>query len=311
MRKLYVLLVLIGIGIGAQAQGKRKSSALKATKESKKEKPIAKNSKRSGANKGKPNLNEFLEQQWWLGFKAGTNLAQADPSKRYTILTPTNYSPSLTDKTYDAFGTLGFQASLEFSYYYKGFYFSTQPTYTNSTFTYSNELQWFNQANAAETLTQTYKQNQKVEYVDFPLIIKYDITGNKLRPFVQIGVFYSVLLNAAKTVNVSSVDLASGGTNTIDNQPIIVGAKDLFSNYWGLMGGVGVTYQLGNVRLLLDANYKQSMSNISNPENRFSNDRLSGIGDVQDDLNLKNITISAGVLFPLRFLSGGFKSNDR
>jgi hypothetical protein len=32
---------------------------------------------------------------------------------------------------------------------------------------------------------------------------------------------------------------------------------------------------------------------------------------VQDDLNLKNITISAGVLFPLRFLSGSFKSNDR
>jgi hypothetical protein len=307
MRKFYVLLVFMSITIGASAQGKKKSSALRATKESKKEKPIAK----KGSGSKKPSLNDFLEQQWWLGFKAGTNLSQADPLKRYTILTPTNYPSSSTDKSYDAFNNLGFQASLEFSYYYKGFYFSTQPTYINSTFTYSNELQWFNSLNANETLTQTYKQNQKVEYVDFPFIVKYDIIGNKLRPFVQVGIFYSHLLNATKTVDISAIDQASGGTNTINNPPIIVGAKDLFSNYWGLMGGIGATYQLGNVRLILDASYRQSMSNIANPENRFSNDRLSGIGDAQDDLNLRGMSVSLGVLFPMRFLSSGFKSNDR
>lgn len=306
MRKFYVLLVLIAIAIGVNAQGKRKSSALRATKETKKAKGISK-----GANKNKPNPNQFLEQQWWLGFKAGTNLAQADPLKRYTILTPTNYSSSLTDKQYDDFKELGIQTSIEISYYYKGFYFSTQPGYISSTFTYSNELQWVSSLNASETLTQTYKQSQKVEYADFPFIIKYDIAGNKLRPFVQVGIFYSLLLNAVKTVNVSGVDQASGGTNELSTEPLIVGAKDLFSNYWGLMGGVGATYQLGNVKLILDASYRQSMSNIANPQNRFSNDRLSGIGDAQDDLNLKNIVISAGVLFPMRYLSSSFKSNDR
>jgi hypothetical protein len=62
---------------------------------------------------------------------------------------------------------------------------------------------------------------------------------------------------------------------------------------------------------VLDATYRQSLSNIANPQNRFSNDRLSGIGDAQDDLNLKNIMVSAGVLFPMRYLSSSFKSNDR
>jgi hypothetical protein len=308
MRKFYVLLVLIGITIGANAQGKKRSSALRATKESKRDKPI---SRKGVANKNKPNPNQFLNQQWWLGFKAGTNLAQADPLKRYTILTPTNYSSSLTDKLYNDFKELGIQTSIEISYYYKGFYFSTQPSYISSTFTYSNELQWVNTLNSNETLTQTYKQSQKVEYADFPFIVKYDIVGSKLRPFVQVGIFYSLLLNAVKTVNVSGIDQASGGTNVLNSEPLIVGAKDLFSNYWGLMGGVGATYQLGNVKLILDASYRQSMSNIANPQNRFSNDRLSGIGDAQDDLNLKNIVISAGVLFPMRYLSNSFKSNDR
>jgi hypothetical protein len=292
MRKFYLVLILISVAIGTHAQGKKRSSGFNSIK-------------------AKAGANEFIQQQWWLGFKAGVNFAQADPLKRYTILTPTNYSSSATDKKYDAFKEIGIQTTVEISYYYKGFYFSTQPSYISSTFTYSNQLKWTNPANSSEQLTQTYKQSQKVEYADFPFIIKYDITGSKLRPFVQVGIFYSLLLNAVKTVNVSSIDQASGGTNTQTSEPLIVGAKDLFSNYWGLMGGVGASYQLGNVRLVLDASYRQSMSNIANPQNRFNNDRLSGIGDAQDDLNMKNIIVSAGVLFPMRYLSSNFKSNDR
>ncbi len=292
MRKLCLLFFVVCFVQSAMAQGKKRTTSF-------------------NGSKNKVNPNQFLEQQWWLGLKVGGNLAQADPIKRYSILSPTNYSSSSTDKKYEAFNSFGFQTTLEITYYYKGFYFSTQPTYLSSTFTYSNELKWYNPLNANETLTQTYKQSQKVEYIDFPLIIKYDITGSKLRPYVQVGIFYALLLNAIKTVEVTGVDQASGGTNVLRSEPLIVGANDLFTNYWGLTGGVGVAYQLGNVRLVLEANYRQSMSNIVNPEKRFSNDRLSGIGDAQDDLNLKNILISAGVLFPMRYLSNSFKSNDR
>ena len=259
----------------------------------------------------KANANQFIEQQWWLGFKAGINWAKASPIKRYTILTPTNYDASLVDKKYDSFKEIGFQTTIEITYYYHGFYFSVQPSYINSIFTYSNQLKWINSANTNQSLTQNYSQSQKVEYADFPFYVKYDITGRNLRPFVQLGMFCSVLLNAQKSVTVSSTDIASGGTNQIDSQPLITGAKDLFGNYWGFTGGAGATYQMGNVRLTLEANYRQSLANIVNAKNRFGNDRLSGIGDAQDDLNLKNIVVSAGVLFPMRYLSTSFKSNDR
>ena len=259
----------------------------------------------------KVKANQFLDQQWYLGFKAGPTLGQASPRKRYGILTPTNYAADANDKKYASFKELGIQTAIEITYYYKGFYFSVQPSYTSSFFTYTNEYKWNDTQNQAVSLTQKYDHEQKIETADFPFLVKYDVVGNKLRPFVQVGTFYSLILNATKTVTVSSIDQASGGTNSGSGEPLILGTKDLFNNYWGIMGGVGLNYQPGNIRLTLEANYKQSLSNITNPKNRFSNDRLAGIGEAQDDLDLRNICITAGVLFPLRFISKSFKSNDR
>ncbi len=289
-RPLMAILVLIAIGLSAQAQSKKKY----------------------GGFTSKPNQqSKFLDKQWWLGFKAGTNLSDPSPIKKYTVMTPTNYPKASTDKVYDSFNKAGSQATLEATFYYKGFSFSIQPTYRHSRFTYSNQYQWDNPDNTSEKLILQYDQEQKVDYADFPLIIKYDILKGKFRPYVQAGIFYSMLINANKSVQISGTDYASGGTNQFSNDPIIVGAKDLFENYWGLMAGLGVNYNLGNVRLALDASYWKGMSNITHVNNRYSNDILAGIGEAPDDLDLNNIIISAGVLFPMRFLSNSFNTLDR
>lgn len=255
--------------------------------------------------------NKFLEKQWWLGFKAGTNFAQAKPIQSYTVMVPTNYAAALNAKSYDSFLKTGSQATLEATFYFKGFSFSVQPTYRHTRFTYFNQFRWYNTENSAETLELRYDQEQKLDYADFPLFIKYDILHDKIRPYVQVGIVYSMLINANKAVKISGTDYASGGTNQFANEAIIVGAKDLFENYWGLAAGIGVNYNLGNVRVVLDASYWKGMRNIANTKNRFGNDRLAGIGDAQDDIDLNNIVISAGVLFPMRFLSSNFKTLDR
>ncbi len=262
-------------------------------------------------NAGQKQKNPFLEKQFWVGFKAGTNLSQADVIKRYSVISATNYAASTLNKSYTNFQNLGSQATLEITFQFRNLSISTQPTYAHSVFTYSNQFQWHNSQSPSETLTQKYSQNQSLDYVNLPLLVKYDVVGNRLKGYVHGGIFYSFLVNATKTVTVSGVDLASGGTNNRSSQPLIVGTKDLFTNYWGLMGGIGANYQMGNVKLVLDVTYKQGMSNITNVKNRFSNDQLAGIGDAQDDIKLKNIVISAGVLFPMRFLSSSFKSLDQ
>ena len=292
MKKSLLLLTAILICLATFGQSRKKPSGFNAKEKAKEQ-------------------EKFLNKQFWLGFKAGINLSQADPTVRYSILSPTNYPIGTTNKVYDSFNKVGSQASIEVTFYYKGFSFSTQPTYLHSRFTYSNQLTWDNPENAKEQLILNYDNEQTLDYADLPFIIKYDITHNRLRPYVQAGIFYSILINATKSVTVTGQDYASGGINQFTNEPIIVGAKDLFTNYWGLMAGAGANYNLGNVRLVLDISYRKGMSNIANTKNRYNNDRLSGIGDVQDDTKLNNIVISAGCLFPMRFLSNSFKALDK
>ena len=253
---------------------------------------------------------KFLDKQWWLGFKAGVNLSNPVPTERYAVVVPTNYTSESTEKQYDHFNKPGIQATLDVTFNFKAFAISAQPTYRSSVFSYQHGMTWQNTENPGEHLDLHFAQEQQVDYADLPLIATYELGGYKLRPYVQIGIFYSILVNATKSVTVSGTDYASGGTNTFKNEPLIVGAKDLFTNSWGLLGGAGVHYNLGNVRLVLDVSYRQGMSNIANTENRYNNDRLNGIGEAQDDLLLHNLMFSAGCLFPLRFLSKNFNSID-
>jgi len=295
MKRLNLILLCLVIVVGAFGQEKKK--------------------KPSAYNKQKQNQEDekFLEKQWWLGFKAGTNLSKANVDKTYSIIAPTNYEVSTIGKQYDNYSLLGSQATIEVSFYYKRFLLSFQPTYQHSRFSYSNSFEWSSTDEVNNHVQLTFDQEQKLDHAILPLIIKYDIYGNRLRPYVQIGAYSAILLNATKSVTATGVDNAAGGENQFATETINVGATDLFAKYhWGLLGGVGVNYNLGNnVRLNFDVIYKMGMSNISSTDNRYGSDRLSGVGDAMDDLTLDNIAVSLGCLFPMRFLSSGFKTLDK
>jgi hypothetical protein len=286
-----ILLILLSVTIISGAFGQAKRAAPKIN--------------------SKKNKNNFLEKQFWIGAKGGMNLTQADPIKRYAVLSATNYSSSSLNKTYTDFHDLGSQVTLEITFQFRNLSLSTQPTFSHNVITYTNQFEWVNTQVSSQSLTQKYSQSQGLDFIHLPLIAKYDLIGNRLRGNIHAGIYYSLLTNALKTVTISGIDQASGGINNISSQPLIVGTKDLFTNYWGLMGGIGGSYQMGNVKLVLDITYMRGMANITNVKNRFSNDHLAGTGDAQDDLKLNNIMISAGVLFPLRFLSSSFKSLDQ
>lgn len=148
-----------------------------------------------------------------------------------------------------------------------------------------------------------------MDYLDFPFLGKIVLTQTRLRPYLQAGFYFSRLIGASKTIEITKTDYASGSANEVQDDPIIVGASDLFAKkHWGMIGGGGLYYALGNVRLNLDIQYKFGMSNISSAKNRYASDRLSGVGDSLDDLKLNTIAVSLGCLFPLRFLENSFKS---
>lgn len=297
MKRLYIVIICCLAATVVHAQTNKKS--------------LKKGSPAFNNKKAKEDA-KFLEKQWWIGLKAGPNLSKAIIEKQYSVLSPTNYEIDEIAKEYEGFKKLGSQATLEVTFYFKGFSFSLQPTYRHAQFAYTNNYIWMDSEDASNTLVLNYEQEHKVDHAIVPLVIKYEITGNKLRPYVQIGSYLGFLLNASKTVNITGIDYASGGENQFKNEPIVVGAKDLFAKkHWGLAGGVGMNYNLGNVRLNLDIMYHYGMSNITSTKARYNNDRLAGVGDAMDDMSMDNMLISIGCLFPMRFLESGFKSLDR
>jgi hypothetical protein len=290
MKRTLLLLCFALAMVGVSAQNKSKKKA-----------PPSMKSRGTAQEK-------FLNKQFWLGFKAGPNLTQAVPQASYSVITPTNYDATSTKKKYRDFNDIGGQATLEFTFYYKGISISAQPTYRTSRFAYQNMYSW--KGTDGSGLDMKFQQQLRLDNFDLPLLLKYEFTQNKLRPYLQAGVYYSILLNATKGVTTTTTNQTATATSTFVGEPVVVGANDLFTNSWGLVGGLGLNYSLGNVRLVFDASYHMGMSNIANVKNRYSNDRLSGIGDAQDDIKINNIVISLGCLFPLRFLSNNYKSLD-
>jgi hypothetical protein len=263
-------------------------------------------------NKKSKEDEKFLEKQWWMGLKGGVNLSKASVTTSYSALSPSNYELSQTNKEYESFNKLGSQLTLEVTFYFKQLSLSFQPTYRQSKFVYTNHYEWTDNESASNSLVLDYEQVQNTEHMLFPLLVKFDLTKTKLRPYIQAGGFAAVLINADKSVTISGTDYASGGENEFSSEPIIVGAKDLFAKtYYGLIGGVGLNYHQGNIRLNLDVMYQYGMTNITSTTGRYSNDRLAGVGDIMDDMTMDNITISLGCLFPLRFLGSGFKTLDK
>ena len=277
---------------------------------------FSRDKKRKGASafnmKAKKNKDEFLQKQWWLGLKAGANWTKPSVVTPYSVITATNYDPSSLNKSYKSFNRTGTQAALEITFYFKRFSLTLQPTYQHSRFIYSNTYMWADTESTQNTLILHYVQQQETDHAVIPLMARYDLTETKLRPYVQAGGYIAMIINANKSVTITGEDYASGGLNELSSDPIIVGAKELFAkSYLGLAGGFGVNYHQGNIRINLDFLYQHGMSSATSVKNRYSNDRLVGVGDVMDDLTLDNIVISLGCLFPLRFLEDSFKSMDK
>lgn len=260
----------------------------------------------------KPNRQEqFLQTQWWLGFRAGVNLSEAEPTQSYSGFSPVNYDSELSDKSYSSFEHPGGHAGLEVTFYHRGFSFSLQPNYRRQRFSYSNSFAWFDSEVQDNRLELNYDQDHQLDYIEIPLFIKYDITRGTFRPFVQIGGYYATLVSASKRVEISGTDYASGNAGPFETREVIIGAKDLFINSSvGIAAGIGASYDFWNVRLVIDATYRYGLSNITNAENRYSKNQLAGIGDALDDLEMKNMSFTAGFLFPLRFISKNYNATN-
>ena len=251
-------------------------------------------------------ISSFLDSQWWLGLKLGANLTQPDPSDTYSALSAINYDNEDLEKEYEVFSLPGMHAGLDITYYHRGFYVGLQPVFKRIRYAYQNQLTWDSNTQQEAFLTD-YDVEQSIEYVEIPLVVKYDIvkSGN-LRPFVSGGIAYSMVTGARKKLNIMHSDMVLN--TTLDGGEVRLSVADEFQAYAGVMGGIGASIDYGNIRAILDVVYHFGLTSAVDQDQIFNENELFSLGDVNDNVFLRTINISLGLVFPLRFLDTTFQS---
>ena len=263
----------------------------------------------ASAQGGFGRANPFLKTQWYLGFFGGGNLAGTTSQTAFNGYSPINYTISNVEKTDNNYANFRGQYGLVFMYYTSGFTIGLKPGIHIYGLEHSTSNTWVDSTNPDNTLVVDYKHNTQLNYMEFPLTVQYDLMQERLRPYVGLGGYYGLLLNATRTIERSGTDSASGSTGGFVNQEKTIGVKDLYiTSSVGVMGFIGASYDPGNIRITMDIGYKFGLTNITNTENRYLNNEMSAIGEVQDDQTLQNLYLSMAFVFPLKFISKDFNS---
>ena len=251
-------------------------------------------------------LESFLDTQFWLGLKMGINYTQAFPEGRNTGFSPIDYSADSLEKSYDDFALGGAHVGLEMNFYHRGFSASFQPAFKRSRYKYNSVLEWEG-GNVNSRFETTYNVEQRLDLIELPLLIKYDvIQSGKIRPFVMAGGFYSLILSAQKDVDITQVDYSSGTPLQSSGGLASLGVKDAFQNFAGVTGGIGVNLDYWNIRTVFEVSYKHSLTSATRPNEQQN--ELASLGEVNDEIFLRDINISLGFVFPFRFIDQQFKA---
>jgi hypothetical protein len=257
-------------------------------------KPLAKSSADVGA-------------QWWIGIRAGVNLNSASVSKSYSVFSyPVDVPEGDNEKKYDAFSApaleFGFSVSYEFM---RGLSVNLLPVYASNRLSYTNTFSWSEETEPDNLVQVSYDIATRLQYVQFPLTVKYELTQSKFKPYVQVGGYYGLLTDAIKKVKTANLDRASGADEEKNVTELSVGIDDrIRKNNYGVQGGVGFTWNLGNARFGLEANYQYGLQNLDKSANKYyDNQLLTGVYDVPDDYSLNTIEILLQAIIPLKFIT--------
>ena len=261
-----------------------------------------KNNSKPGLKTGNTDTN-----QWWVGVRGGTNFSVAIPETSYSIFSYLQQATSGDDKkNYSLYNLPGLQFGFSISWeFMKGLSVNLLPSYTSYRFDYTNSFRWYDPENTLKQVSTYYRVETRLQYLELPLTIKYELMHGPFKPYIHAGGYYGWLTDALKNINTTNTDVASGSETEIDVTELSVGIEDRTkrANY-GIIGGVGFTQNIGNARIGLEINYQYGLQNLDNGEQKFTDSQLiTGAYDVSDDYSMNNLAISLQVIIPLKFIT--------
>ena len=278
----FILILLLGPSL-LQAQGNQKK-------------------RKSSVKTGNSDIN-----QWWIGVRGGVNFSNAISQNSYSVFSFTqDYSGGDNEKKYNSYTLPGLQFGFSAGYeFIRGLSVNILPSYTSYRFSYDNSFSWYDSESPEKQVTTSYNYETRLQYIDLPLTFKYELTTGRFKPYIQAGAYYSFLTDAVKKVQSTGIDQASGSDSEINVTELSVGIEERIkkANY-GIIGGAGFTYNVGNARVGLEVNYHYGLQNLDNGGLKFQDNQLiTGTYDVPDDFSLNNLELSMQIIIPLKFIT--------
>ncbi|MCP5101982.1 MAG: hypothetical protein GY950_01320, partial [bacterium] len=128
--------------------------------------------------------------------------------------------------------------------------------------------------------------------------------SKKLKPYLQIGGFFRVGTTAFKSM---ALFITEPGVTRYPKTVKNISIENQIAKYnSGFVIGAGIRYQIRDIHLALEVNYKHAFNNIVNEAGRWGNSELLyHYYDVFDDMKVKSLDVSFKVLFPISFKAFG------
>lgn len=261
-----------------------------------------KNNKRNFGSLGGDNAAGGGSTPWSFGIKGGINTTAAKPNQSFDVFSYTIEPANAQEgKVYNGqFENKGIHVAFIAKYAVMGgFSVGIQPTFASYSYSYENTFTWLDFESPTNSLFLTYNHEQTLNYIELPLILRYDVAFGSLKPFVQGGGYYGRLLNALKKVNVTGQDFASGANEEFESTSSTFGITDQYlKSQYGIIAGGGIGFIMGPATIELSVDYRIAMNKSVDDNQRFSDNMLiSGTYDVLDNVAIKNMAFSLGLLF--------------
>ncbi|MGM0579846.1 MAG: hypothetical protein ACQETL_04150 [Bacteroidota bacterium] len=259
----------------------------------------------------KLNKDPFKTSQVYVGIRAGANYNNVNIINRYSLVKPTNdLDDGLYDKKYQDVENIGLIYGITFMYQFE------QRLVIGANASVNQIRFQYEQEQPSSTRSVNFIHNHNLNYLDLPVFFRFMFreVNNKfwdkshrkptvppIIPFVQVGVNFSVLLNADKEYTKYTTQNGIESQEFEKNEDI---ASIMNPFTFGAFAGAGARFRLGTFYLTLEANYRHGFNNVSNESGRYSNNNLQNEAyDIMDDFNFQSVEGLIGIIFPLKYLS--------
>jgi hypothetical protein len=259
----------------------------------------------------KLNKNPFKTSQVYFGVRAGANYNRVNVINRYSLIKPTtSLDEGVYDKNYQDVENLGVLYGLTFMYQFdQRLVLGVNASVNQIRFQYTQEQ-------PGSTRSVDFIHNHDINYLDIPVFFRFmfrrvnsrfwDKQSRKptvpaIIPFVQVGLNFSMLINANKEYSKFTTQNGIESQEFNKNEDI----KSIMSPFTvGAFLGGGARFRVSTFYITAEANFRQGLSNANNQNARYANSNLQNEAyDVMDDFSFQSVEALIGVIFPLKYLS--------